>query len=187
MSDGLLTFADGLVRLGKDTLPGILVNMSVSNAVRYDESQNDSMSGKAKVPMGWEDAEITLAIDLLCDKESDCYDKLTVINKTFKSADKRANPKIYDVTARHLRARGISRVVFDRLDSSENDEDDTIQVTITFVEHLPPVVKREKQANAHAKSTTTTAPQAKAQPTAAPAITKDPSPGFMAGFNQGNS
>lgn len=186
MSDGLLTFADGLVRLGKDTLPGILVNQAISNAVRYDESQNDSMSGKAKVPLGWEDADVTLTLDLLCDEESDCYEKLTVINRIFKGADRRANPKIYDVTGRHLRARGINRVVFSRLESNESDEDDTIQVTIGFVEHLPAVVKRERQANAQAKKTGTAAPQTKAQPKASPAITKDPSP-FKAGFDQGSS
>lgn len=194
MSDGVLTFADGLVHIGKQTLPGVLVSQSISCAVRYDQSRPDSMSGKNKLALGWEDATITLTLDLLTDPESDCYQKLAEINRIFKgAARKKATPTIYTVTGRHLRARGISRVVFDSLDSVEDDQDDVIQATISFVEHLPPVVKREKKANAvkagaakaNTAPATAPAPASKAQPAASPAITDDTTNPFMAGIKAG--
>jgi hypothetical protein len=190
MSDAVLTFSDGLVRLGKTLLPGILRNQSIRGAVRYDQSLSDGMSGKSKVALGWEDATITLTLDLLCDDEGDCYAKLTSLNKIFKAADrKKATPTVYNVTGRHVRARGISRVVFDGLDSTETDDDDVIQAQLTFTEHIPPIVKREKQANAAkaGSGSTSAAPAAKAQPSAAPAVTSDTTNPFKAGFNAGSN
>lgn len=189
-NDGILTFADGLVQLGNLTLPGILVQQSIRNAVRYDQSKQDQMSGKNKVALGWEDATITLTVDLLTETGSDCYQKLTEINRIFKGAGKKkATPTIYTVTNRHVRARGISRVVFDALDSFETDGDDVIQATLTFVEHLPPVIRREKQAIARKKAagSTTTAPTVKATPAVAPKVTKDTTNPLIAGFNEGNN
>jgi hypothetical protein len=180
-TDGYLTFEDGIVRLGKDTLPGIFRAMDISAGVRFDRALKDHMSGKAKVPLGWEDSDIKLTSDLLCDAGSDCYDKLTVINGLFRSADKGANPKVYEVTGRHLRARGIKRVVFSGLESRENDDEDVIQVTLAFSEHIPAVVKREKRVTAQKTAT----PKVNATAAADPAITLETSP-FLAGFNTGN-
>lgn len=187
MSDGLLSFADGVVKVGTEELPGVLVAQSIRCAVRYDQSRPDSMSGRNKLALGWEDATVLLTLDLLTDKTSDCYEKLEKINKIFKGADrKKATPTIYTVVGRHLRARGINRVVFDSLDSTEDDQQDVIQVTLAFVEHLPPVLKREKRANATKASTSaTTAPTSTAQPAAAPAITEDTTNPFLAGIKTG--
>ncbi|BCS54565.1 hypothetical protein [Geobacter sp. SVR] len=181
-----LTFEDGLVKLGNTLLPGILRCQSIRCGVRYDESKHDAMSGKAKVALGWEDAGITLTLDLLCDEVSDCYAKLTAINKVFKATGgKKATPQIYNVTGRHLRARGISRVVFDALDSTESDDDDVIQVQLTFIEHIPAVVKREKRANAVKATGTTTPPATKATPAPAPGIVEDTTNPLLAGIKAG--
>lgn len=185
LTDGKLTFEDGLVVLGKVTLPGIYVQMQINAGVRFDRAQRDHMSGKNKIPLGWEDADIRFTADLLTDDDSDCYDKLTVINKIFKGADKGANPRVYDVTGRHLRARGVNRVVFSGLDSTDSDQDDVIQVTLVFSEHLPAVIKREKQVVAQKKAVGATPPATKASPAAAPAITADSTNPFVAGFNKG--
>jgi len=110
---------------------------------------------------------------------STCYDKLKIIDGLFKG--KTAHPKVYEVTGRHLSARGIRQVVFDSLSSDESDQDDTIQATITFIEHNPPVIKREKQANAQKKAT----PKANVQPIVSGAIIKDDTVPFIAGVKAG--
>jgi len=188
-SDGVLTFADGVVTLGGKTLPGILVSQTVQAAVRYDESQHDNQSGRKKAILGWDDATITLTLDLLCDAEGDCYAKLQTLNRLFKGAEKgKSAPRIYDVSGSHARARGISRVVFDALDSYESDQEDTIQATLTFVEHLPPVIRREKQAskkNVAQAGTATKAPATKATPAKSPTIVKDDESAIVAGFRAG--
>lgn len=187
-TDGLLTFADGEVRLGNTLLPGVLFSQAIRNSVRFDRSERDGLSGKAKIPQGWEDAEITLQLELLTDESGDCYEKLTFINRVFKPTDKEANPKIYTLTNKHARARGIARVVFTSLDSDEDDSEDTILATLTFTEHIPPIVKTEKQIVLSKKAIgrgSATAPAVAAKPAAAPAITTDSDSAFSAGFKAG--
>ncbi|HEU6436036.1 MAG TPA: hypothetical protein VE028_01120 [Nitratidesulfovibrio sp.] len=140
----MLTFEDGVVRLGGVALPGILRAQRVACAVRFDEQKVDGVSGKRKTPLGWEDAEITLTLDLLTDDDATCYDRLETINGAFRGTDSRTNPKVLEVANRHLLARGIRRVVFSRLESEETDADDTLRATLAFVEHVPPIVRVEQ-------------------------------------------
>jgi len=185
--DGLLSWEDGEVRLGGQLIPGEFLDMSIRGAVRFDQSQQDSQSGKHKTPLGYEDADITLSLDLLCDEMGDCYVKLAKINKVFK-ADRKANPKVYAVANRHCAARGIRNVIFSALDSSETDQDDVITVTLSFVEHLPPVIKREKQATATkaAAAKSGTAPAIKATPAVSAAVVSDSDSPFQAGLRAGS-
>jgi hypothetical protein len=186
-SDGLLTWDDGLVKLGGELLPGVFVDQRISGAVRFDQSEKDNQSGRHKVPLGFEDADIQITLDLLCDESGDCYAKLAIVNRIFR-ADRRANPKVYAVSNRHCAARGINNVVFSGLASFESDLDDVITVSLAFVEHLPAVIKREKQQAAAKKAATATgtAPAVKATPAESPAIVADPNP-FMAGLLAGSN
>ena len=62
MPDGMLTFDDGIVQLAGNPVPGILKSLSIAGQVRFDEAEQDGLSGKVKVPMGWTDADITLVM-----------------------------------------------------------------------------------------------------------------------------
>lgn len=181
-TDGKLTFEDGLVTLGTDLIPGILVEQRVGCSVRYDEAKHDGMSGKKKVVKGWNDADISLTLDLLTD-DTTCYDKLKIINNLFRG--KTTTPKVLTVTNQHVNARGIKTVVFDGLESYETDQDDVIQTVLSFTEHNPPVVKREQHATAAKKVTGPPPVPRKVTPKPAPAIVQDtPSPviaGYLAG------
>jgi len=187
MQNNLLTWADGEVKLGGELLPGIFLDQSVRGSVRFDQSEKDAQSGKHKVPLGYQDADISITLELVCDESGDCYSKLTQINKVFR-ADQKANPQVYSVGNRHCQARGIRNVVFSGLDSFESSEEDVITAILSFVEHLPPVIRREKQVTA-AKSAAAkagTAPAVKATPAPAPAVVSDPDSPFMAGFQAGS-
>ncbi|MDD2853870.1 MAG: hypothetical protein PHY09_18435, partial [Desulfuromonadaceae bacterium] len=152
----------------------------------------DAQSGTKKTPMGWDDTEVKIVLDLLCDQDpqtetiSDCYAKLKIINKFFKDGDgpEKALPKIYDITNKHLQARGVTRLVFYGLQSDEDDQSDVIRATLTFVEHMPAVAKRETAASTSAPAA---APKTTAKPALAPAIAKDDTllGAGMQGFNDG--
>ncbi len=144
MSVKLLTFEDGIVRIGGEELPGILSDLRVSGQVRFDEQSVDKASGKKKTPQGWEDADISLTLYLTTDESGTCYDKLDMLNGFFKRTDGKANPAIFTVANRHLLARGVRRVVFSRLDSSEDTRTDEIRASLAFVEHNPPIIKQER-------------------------------------------
>jgi hypothetical protein len=110
-----------------------------------DEAEQDGLSGKVKVPMGWEDADISAIVELLTDEFSTCYDKLHELNRIFKGTNNGGNPNIYDIVNAHAISRGIERVVFSGLSSSETDQDDVIAATLNFIEHIPPVTKVEER------------------------------------------
>jgi len=186
MRDGYLSWDDGEVRLGGELLPGVFVEQNVRGAVRFDDAQLDAQSGKAKVPLGYQDAVVTLTLDLLCDEAGDCYQKLEQISRVFK-ADRNANPKVYAVQNRHLAARGVRNVIFAALDSFEDDREDVIMAVLSFTEHQPAVIRREKQATATraAQTKAGTAPPVKAKPAVSPKVVSDPENPFMAGLRDG--
>jgi hypothetical protein len=73
-----------------------------------------------------------------------CYDKLTAIERAFKSGDKAARPLVYTLVNRHAQARGVTRVLFAELTSSDSNADDTITAMLNFTEWRPGVVRRER-------------------------------------------
>lgn len=139
-----IVFEDGIITLGGEQVPGILRSLSVDGKVRFDEQKVDGASGKKKTPKGYEDCDISASLYLCTDDESDCYEKLEVLSGMFRKTDDKANPQIYEISSRHLFARGIRQVVFSKLQTSENDKSDEITASLGFVEHNPPVVKMEK-------------------------------------------
>lgn len=181
--DGYLTYEDGVVNLSGSDLPGVLVSLSVACGVRYDKAKQDGLSGTAKTPLGWEDAAIILTLDLLSDESGDCYDKLAGLNRIFRGLDSGRNPKVLTVTGRHLRARGLDRVVFNNLDSDEDDQSDIVRVRLNFAEHVPAVVAVEKQVAAAGGAKAT--PAVTAKPAASAAIQADDVNPFADGFNSG--
>lgn len=143
-----LTFEHGQVRLGDAPVPGILKRHRIRSAVRFDEAEQDGLSGKAKIPMGWEDADIQLTVELLTDDKDSCYDKLAALNGIFRGVDSKGNPLVLAVENVHCMARGVRRVVFAGLDSDESDQDDVITANLHFVEHVPAVTRVENRVTA---------------------------------------
>lgn len=197
MGGNYISFEHGEVFLDNVRVPGILVDLQVSGGMRLDSGNQDNMSGTVKIFMGWDDADISITMDLLCGMEekqgkmveSTCYDKLAEINKLFKKADKNACPIIYSLTNSHTAALKIHNILFSSLSSYETDQDDVIQVRLGFTEYLPAVIKREEQANASKKTTgqsgTPSVKPPKATPAASPAILKDDDSALVAGIKAG--
>lgn len=139
----MITFADGLIRLGGQELPGILLALSVDGKVRYDKQKVDGTSGENKTPQGWDDKVLSATLVLVTDDMSDCYDKLGEIEPLFQTPDSKANPQIYSISNRHAQKRGLRQVVFDKFTSREDANTDEIFVSISFTEHRPPIIRTE--------------------------------------------
>ncbi|MGE4195449.1 MAG: hypothetical protein AB7E51_18855 [Pseudodesulfovibrio sp.] len=151
--DGVLTFFHGEIRLGSKLVPGILKGVQVRGTVVFDEAESDGLSGKLRTPKGWDDCAVTFTVELLTESDSTCYDKLASLDALFRGYDNAANPRVLDVANPHITSRGIERVVFAGLDSSETDQDDVVLAVLNFTEHRPPVIRAEKRtANASAES-----------------------------------
>ncbi|KAF1073426.1 hypothetical protein [Halodesulfovibrio sp. MK-HDV] len=153
--DGYITFEHGELKLGDTLVLGVLSRLSVDGKVRFDEAEQDGLSGKVKVPMGWDDAAVSVTMELLTDAESTCYDKLTSLSRLYKGHDSGGNPMVYRTTNAHLAARNIDEIVFDGLNSSENNQSDSIIVSLRFVEHNPPIQLVEKRSASNPASEAT--------------------------------
>lgn len=140
----MVIFDDGRITLGGQELPGLLAELRVDGNVRFDEHKVDGNSGKTKIPQGYEDSDIMIALHLLTDDASSCYDKAEQLSALFKGTDPHANPQVMAVVNRHLQARGIRQVVFSRLETAEDERSDVIRATLAFVEHLPPIIRQEQ-------------------------------------------
>lgn len=148
--DGYITFEHGELRLGNTLVPGVFSRLSIDGKVRFDEAEQDGLSGKVKVPMGWEDAAISVTMQLLTDEQSTCYDKLSELSRLYKGHESGGNPTVYRTANPHLAARNIDEVVFDSMNSSEDNMSDSITVSLRFVEHNPPIQQVEMRKSAGA-------------------------------------
>lgn len=152
--DNELKFEDGQITLGGSLLPGVLVSLTVGVEIQFSDAKEDGQSGKTKVALGWTDADVTAVVDLLTDDTSDCYTKLRGLDRTFKGHGTGGRPQVYEVRNRHTLARNMKKVVFNRLESAETDQDDTIRCTLSFQEYMPAITKTETE-----KATSKTTPK----------------------------
>lgn len=143
----IVTADDGRLALDDLELPGIVERIEVTGELRTDSIRVASRSGATKLPRGWADAQLTVSVRLPTDTTS-CYDKLAAFERAFKRSGDDARPLIYSLVNRHAQARGVTRVLFSELTSSDSNVDDTIVAQLAFVEWRPGVVRRERSVDA---------------------------------------
>ncbi len=134
----------GHVRLGSENLPGVMIRLEVSQDVEINEEEVPGRSGKTKQAKGFSDATVTIDIRLLSDDDETCYDKLEKVQAMFRSTDASAVPEVLRVVNVHTEKRGIDKVLFKSLRSSEGTYDDTIDVTVELVEYIPVIPARKE-------------------------------------------
>lgn len=142
----IITADFGKVKVGDLELPGVFTQMRIRGAVRMDQVFVPGASGKARQPMGFDPAEVSLSIRLVNDRHGTPYDKLAQIAGLFRSVDEAAKPRVYRIVNKHVEAWKIRDVIFANLTSVEDNQSDTIQAELTFEEYRPVVVRAEARA-----------------------------------------
>jgi hypothetical protein len=148
MSDTELLISDGAITLGPDPLPGIVATVEVTNEVRTKEMSVQGGSGNARSPLGYNDADARVVIQLLDDSKSTALEKVAVYEKLFKDTDDRVQPFVYQVVNAHLNARGIRTVFVKRLRTVDSNQSNVIMVELELAEHRPAIIKKELLARA---------------------------------------
>lgn len=179
--DGYMTFDDGRVSLGGVDLPGLMKSLVIRGQVRFDTADPDGASGTVRTPLGWEDSDAVLVMDVLGDPQMapypdsgrDVFEILKLYNDIFKGSDNGANPQVYTALNPHFQARGIDRVVWSGFQSVQNDEEDVLELHLNFVEHMPFETKKEARVAASDKAYVNDPAPAVADP--------DPDPVIMVG------
>lgn len=132
----IITDASGAVKVGNTLLPGDFQSLSIDDDVIIDDVEVEGKTKKAKQISGYNDATVTLTLRLRNDNSSTPYDKLQQIQNVFKKSGQNT-PTVYDIYNRHLKVRGITKVIFSKLTSSESNENDTLDVACEFEEYSP--------------------------------------------------
>lgn len=153
-----LSMEQGAVTLGGTTVPGVLQRLTVGGQVRYDEAEQDGLSGVRRTPMGWEDADITATVLLLTDEAGTCYVKARQLARLFKGHDSDGNPQVYGIANAHLAAHDVDEVVFDGLRTEESVREDAITATLRFREYTPAILAAETRTASTAPATSTAEP-----------------------------
>lgn len=151
-SDGTPDIADVLFQL---QVPH--ESMTVRQAVIFDERRVPGRSGKVKQPVGYEDAEISVTLQLVDEEDANgsvvtsALEQYGALQQTFRdrsdpvgSTTARSVPTIYSISSRMTDACGITTVVFQDIDGRESPGSTDIEVTLTFKEFDPKTLIAER-------------------------------------------
>jgi|GEM_PF-4117714 len=161
-----LEISNDVIKLNDTELPGCVDSISVDGELMFDESEIAGQSGKTKQIKGFSDATIQVNIRLFNKYDNSeyeslegnklysgqsfgtkkillsKYDMLEKIDKTFKQV-KDGDPVVYSIVNKHLNARNVKSIYFNKLSSTETI--DGINCSLDFTETDPAVNNKQKQ------------------------------------------
>lgn len=125
---------------------GQIERVNVRGIMIIDSAALQGSSGKKKVFSGYDDADITIVMKLLetSDGGNDRYNALTTVGNAFKKMENGV-PVIYAIEGDLFQALNVRHVLFMGLDVDDDNEDDTLQVNISFAEHDPVIALVQQQ------------------------------------------
>jgi hypothetical protein len=141
----IITNEFGQVKIGSVLLPGNFQEMDIEGGIKTDEITIKGTSGTSKQPQGYKDVLINLTLELPTDDTDTCYDKLKRIVTILYNVDKSAKPYIYDIVNKHTAIWNVKKVIFETLNSREDNKTDTIIATLVFKEWKPVIVNNESR------------------------------------------
>ncbi|WP_427340602.1 hypothetical protein [Caloranaerobacter sp. DY30410] len=136
----------GAIKVGGILLPGIFQKLEVESNAKVDEIDIKGKSVKPKQATGYEDAKIKITLILKANDDEDEYEQLVKIQNVFKRPGQE-KPIVYEIFNKHLNARGISKVIFKKLTTKENNKSNLLIVECEFWEYIPITIKAAKSTS----------------------------------------
>lgn len=128
----------GQVKVGNTMLPGNFDSLEITGTVKIDQVEIPGKDKQATQAVGYEEARIRLAINLLPkEDDGDCSEDIAKIQRLFRASPKQQAPGVYRIVSRHLQARQIDEVIFSDLKTFEDNRSDKVLVICEFMEHVP--------------------------------------------------
>jgi len=127
--------SNGIIKLGDKVLSGIFQSLSINGEILVDSNSSPTSNLPRKVMRGYKDKTISLSLLLLPTDNKTVYEHLEELELLFRD-EKNNVPKVFNIVNPHTMARNIDKVIFTGLSSSENNENNMINVSITFEEFL---------------------------------------------------
>ena len=137
------------VMLGGVILPVPPKHMKIKQSMKVDEIEIPGRSGKVKQPIGYEDAEISLTLEIPATYENGrikekAPDRFKTIQHLFRSS-KDAKPQAVDIASTLTESCGINQVLIKSVEVSDSSLD-MVSVNLTLSEYESIEVQLESQA-----------------------------------------
>lgn len=129
------------VRLAGATLPGVITDIEIDAELKLEKKHLEDKSGSVKLPHGFADATVTISLSIL---PPDAERQVKTLEAAFKKGEGVGRVTVYRIVNPFLDSRGITSVVFQRLNTKQGSEDEEILCTLTLVEYEPVVTTTEQ-------------------------------------------
>lgn len=137
------------VMLGGVILPVPPKNMKIKQSMKVDEIEIPGRNGKVKQPIGYEDSEITLSLEIPATYENGrikekAPDRFKSIQSLFRGS-KDEKPQAVDIASTLTETIGIKQVLIKSVEISDSTMD-LVSVTLTLSEYESIEVQLQSQA-----------------------------------------
>lgn len=125
---------DKEIKLGSKVLPGLILSIEITGDAKIEEAK---VEGTKKIPRqatGYEDYKVTISLELGDSQGKTKEQKLSELENLFHPANK-SKPIPYELINKHTQLRGIKKVIFKNLSSVSDSKNDSIIVSLEFVEY----------------------------------------------------
>lgn len=135
---------DDTIMIGGVILPGLYKKVEVTTAAKIDEQEVEGSSAKPKQATGYEDAQISIELELHDSEDKTKEEKLTIIQNLFRIRGQEL-PEVFPIISSYTAIRNVDQVLIKNLNSQNSNKKDMITVTLELMEYIPQTIKAKKK------------------------------------------
>lgn len=143
---------DEEIKIGNTVLPGIVQKIEVNGEALIDEVEVEGSKKRPKQAIGYNDITVKITLILTNETDSDVYEKLKVLQNAFKKPSQ-SKPEGQSIFNKHLSIRGVTKVIFNKLTTSEDSKSDKMKVTLDFMEYNPVTIAVSNSSSSSTQAT----------------------------------
>ena len=142
---------DDTIMISGVLLPGLYKKVEVKTAAKIDEQEVEGSSAKPKQATGYEDAQISIELELHDSETQTKEDKLAVIQNLFRMRGQEL-PEVYPIISTYTAIRNVDQVLIKDMSSQSSNKKDMITVTLELMEYIPQTIKAKKKKSGSGSS-----------------------------------
>ncbi len=144
---------DDTIMIGGVLLPGLYKKVEVTTAAKIDEQEVEGSSTKPKQATGYEDAQVSIELELHDSEAQTKEDKLAIVQNLFRLRGQEL-PEVFPIISTYTAIRNVDQVLIKSLNSQNSNKKDLITVTLELMEYVPQTIKAKKKGSSKSSSET---------------------------------
>ena len=137
---------DDTIMIGGVLLPGLYKKVEVTTAAKIDEQEVEGSSTKPKQATGYEDAQISIELELHDSENQTKEEKPTIVQNIFRIRGQEL-PEVFSIVSTYTAIRNVDQVLIKSLNSQINNKKDMITITLELMEYIPQTIKAKKKGS----------------------------------------